>query len=69
LPQNLSEIDSEAFAGIDAQVVIIPHSCKLIGANAFANCQNLRVVVMDQFEVDYDATSFPFGQIVIVPYQ
>ena len=37
LPSALTEIDEEAFAGVNAQLVIIPDGVTSIGSSAFAN--------------------------------
>ena len=41
LPAGTIEIEEEAFAGIAADVVIIPEGCTEIGNRAFADCPNL----------------------------
>ena len=39
--------------GIDAEVVLIPESCVSIGSRAFANCPNLKyVIVSDLNNID-----------------
>lgn len=58
LPINLTSIDEEAFMGIDAEVVLVPESCISIGARAFADCPNLRYVIvpdLDAIDVAADA--------------
>lgn len=44
LPANLTEIEANAFEGIDAEAVIIPDGCTKIGAGAFRGCQKLTYV-------------------------
>lgn len=44
LPQNLTKIENEAFAGIASQAVIIPDGCAFIGEHAFIGCPNLLYV-------------------------
>ncbi len=44
LPENLTVIESEAFAGIDAQEIFIPASVKEIESEAFKNCYDLKVI-------------------------
>lgn len=46
LPQGLRVIESEAFAGIDAEAIVIPDSCEVIESRAFADCPNLAYVVL-----------------------
>ena len=46
LPDSLSEIQAEAFAGASAQVIVVPDSCSAIGSRAFANCVSLRYVFL-----------------------
>ena len=45
LPAFLTEIDEEAFAGMTAiEKVVLPDTCRTIGARAFADCANLREI-------------------------
>ena len=44
LPSGLTEIESEAFAGVAAQKIIVPAGVTSIGPKAFANCRNLMVI-------------------------
>ena len=44
LPSSLTEIGSEAFAGVAADIVIVPEGCERIGSLAFARCPNLKTV-------------------------
>ena len=46
LPDSLTEIGAEAFTGVAAEVVIIPASCTSIGSRAFADCKNLKYIVL-----------------------
>ena len=46
LPGMLTEIDEEAFEGIAAEAVIIPEGCESVGARAFANCKQLKYVLV-----------------------
>ncbi|MBE5796384.1 MAG: hypothetical protein E7327_03295 [Clostridiales bacterium] len=46
LPAALTVIEDEAFVGIAAEVVVIPASCTSIGSHAFADCPNLKYIVM-----------------------
>ena len=47
LPNMLSVIESEAFAGVNAQTIIIPASVDEIGSKAFANCPNLETLYFE----------------------
>ena len=44
LPALMTDIETEAFAGIDAQCVYIPESAQSIGDHAFAGCRQLREI-------------------------
>ena len=46
LPEEVREIEAEAFAGADVQTVIVPDGCLRIGSGAFRNCANLTYLVM-----------------------
>ena len=48
LPEGLTIIEEEAFAGIDAVVVRIPSSCTQIQSRAFLNCSNLRRIYVPE---------------------
>lgn len=41
LPASLTRIDSEAFAGISAEAIVVPEGCTIIEPKAFMNCKNL----------------------------
>ena len=67
LPDSLTEIQSEAFAGISAQVVVLPETCTFIGSRAFASCPNLEYVVvpsLDAVEIADDAFSGSYVTII-----
>ena len=56
LPNMLTEIENEAFAGIDCEAIIVPNSCTSIGLQAFANCPNLLyIIVPANVTIDPDA--------------
>ena len=57
LPANLTEIDDDAFQGVDCQAVIIPESCTRIGAHAFRNCKSL-IFVSIPSGTEVDDTAF-----------
>ncbi len=44
LPSGLTEIGSEAFAGVAAERVVVPDSCGSIASGAFSDCPNLREI-------------------------
>ncbi len=44
LPAGTVRIEREAFAGINAEEVVIPDGCEYIGPMAFANCPTLRLI-------------------------
>jgi len=53
LPADLTHIEDEAFAGINAEVIEISEGCVSIGARAFADCPNLKyVLVSDLSSID-----------------
>ena len=45
LPTMLKKIDKEAFAGVTAEVIVVPEGVTEIGSRAFADCPNLRRVI------------------------
>ena len=44
LPSALTIIESEAFAGISAEKVVVPDGCRSIATGAFSSCPNLREI-------------------------
>ena len=46
LPEGLKEIEAEAFVENNVEAVMVPDSCVKIGAVAFADCAQLKVVVL-----------------------
>ena len=44
LPRALKQIGDEAFAGIQAEIIVVPDGATSIGSQAFANCENLGIV-------------------------
>ena len=51
LPSDLITIEEEAFKGIDAKVVMVPDSCTSIGSKAFADCPDLKYVIVSDLSV------------------
>lgn len=48
LPEALTEIGEEAFAGISASVVKVQENVKTIGSRAFANCSKLKAIYIPE---------------------
>ena len=46
LPAGLTEIEEEAFAGCTAEVIYLPDTIQVIGKRAFADCPNLRQILI-----------------------
>ena len=46
LPASLVVIGEEAYTGVSAEVIICPDGCTTIQSKAFAECPNLRTVVI-----------------------
>ena len=46
LPADLTEIEAEAFAGTDAQRIVLPASCAAVGSRAFADSDSLVEVIV-----------------------
>ncbi len=67
LPGSLDEIQSEAFAGVSAQVVILPEACRSIASRAFANCPDLEYVVVPSLDsVDIADDAFAGSYVTII---
>lgn len=46
LPDGITEVAESAFEGCGAQVIILPRSCQVIHKRAFANCKNLKLLIL-----------------------
>ncbi len=46
LPAGLKTIEEEAFSGIAAEIVLVPAGCEYIAPGAFANCPNLKTIIV-----------------------
>ena len=61
LPNNLIIIGESAFEGTGLKEVVIPSSVLEIKKNAFANCRNLKTVILQSDEVKFGENVFPEG--------
>lgn len=62
LPENTIELKAESFTGVSAIEVVLPNGLKSIGADAFRDCRDLRIVHMPdslQSTDSIDASAFP----------
>ena len=67
LPASLREIRDEAFTGAPAERVVIGKKCVRIGSRAFADCRNLKVIVIPESVKDIAEDAFKnIGQLIIV---
>ena len=58
LPGGTLTVEEEAFSGIAAALVALPDGVTTIEANAFANCENLRQIVIPASVTSIDPTAF-----------
>ena len=66
LPENLTTIESEAFAGTDSQVVVIPESILQIAADAFSGAIRLQYIIIPiEADVEIPDTFINTDAIVI----
>ena len=66
LPQALTIIEEEAFAGIAASRIEITESVTAIEARAFADCENLQAILIPESVLKIDDTAFTGCQGVTV---
>ena len=66
LPATLKEVNDEAFAGIDAQQVIIPATAEIIGSKAFAECENLQIIVISNPSLSIASDAFVDSPSVVI---
>ena len=45
IPSDVTRIEAEAFEGSGVQVVVIPEGCEYVADDAFANCEQLHVII------------------------
>lgn len=58
LPADVKRIEAEAFAGTDAEMIVLPEGCTAIGAQAFARCGKLIFVRMPDSVTDIAQNAF-----------
>ena len=67
LPAELEIIEAEAFAGDGIVSVVIPEGCKVIGAGAFKDCDQLRFIEIPASVTEIDASAFDgCGEAMII---
>lgn len=66
LPDSLTVIKEEAFAGCGASTVIIPDSVTEIGAKAFACCPNLTDVYIPDHEINIAEDAFEGSEDAVI---
>ena len=58
LPKSMKVIEEEAFAGITAELVILPEGCTAIEKKAFYACPNLKIVILPKSCTDIAPDAF-----------
>ncbi|MGN1369755.1 MAG: phage tail protein I [Aristaeellaceae bacterium] len=58
IPSAITVIEEEAYAGIDAEVVICPDDCTTIKSLAFSDCPNLRTISIGSATVSIANNAF-----------
>lgn len=58
LPQSLTTIEAEAFAGINAEVIRVPETCTEIKSKAFSNCNELQRIYFESDSTEVALDSF-----------
>ena len=66
LPGSLDAIDAEAFMGCAARTVVIPEGCASVGDRAFANCPNLRFVVVLDSATTFGSDVFVDSPVTLI---
>ena len=69
LPSNASVIEEEAFVGAPFTCVVIPANYVSIGPRAFADCPNLKYVVLLGDNITIDDTAFENSNVTILQYK
>ena len=68
LPSSLTEILPEAFAGVAADIVIVPAGCERIGSLAFTLCPNLKTVWLPAGTSVADDAFAGCGDVILARY-
>ena len=67
LPDSLRDIEDYAFTNSNVRYVYVPEYVETIGAHAFENCKNLRVIEIASLQTAVDPTAFSgCGDITII---
>lgn len=61
LPAGLTTLESEAFRGINARMVIIPYGVTRLEENTFADCPNLAAAVIPDSVTEIDPYTFGYN--------
>lgn len=65
IPDGVTAIEEEAFAGSGAQTVVIPSSVQTVGNRAFANCASLTDVYLPANAVEIAADAFDVSETTV----
>ena len=67
IPASTERIEAEAFQGIFAEVVRIPETCVYIGYHAFADCKQLKYVILSpDSNISIDEFAFVHSNAVMI---
>ena len=67
IPENTMEIGVEAFRGVQAEAVILPEGCEHVSAYAFADCPELKYIIVPVgSNIRFDPEAYDTQQTKIV---
>lgn len=66
IPVGVKRVESEAFRGTDAEIVVLPYTCAAVEAGAFADCPRLQyIIVPESTPIDFAAGAYGEGVSVV----
>ena len=69
LPPQMIEVSEEAFMGSAAEIVVLPAGCKTVASRAFANCSNLKyLLIARNAKVSIAPDAYDHTSVIILYY-
>ncbi len=67
LPEDVTQIQTEAFAGVGAEVIVLPEGCTKIGSRAFADSAALRYLIVPSISaIDIAEDAFEGSDVTLI---
>jgi len=67
LPEDVTQIQTEAFVGVGAEVIVLPEGCTKIGSRAFADSAALRYLIVPSISaIDIAEDAFEGSDVTLI---